>query len=180
VGAIPMRYLQGLGGRKTDGELQIEDSGVKFFITQRQPPRFSLSWDQVRSINFDDPGRTKANGASIFAFGVLGMASRKAFTIVTVVTVEAIGYLEAPWPVGTWNSVVPQILHEVPAASGKLFVNGRDFSKPVGSEAARSAPDPAEQLDPIEQIARLGELRDKGLLSPGEFEAKKQELMKRI
>lgn len=38
----------------------------------------------------------------------------------------------------------------------------------------------AGQIDPVEQIRRLAELRDQGLLSEEEFQAKRTELLGRI
>jgi Short C-terminal domain len=62
----------------------------------------------------------------------------------------------------------------------------RAFAAKVNSPAMRLGP-PSEPtaeatpvVDPVEQIRRLGELRDQGLLSPEEFEAKKAELLDRI
>lgn len=47
-----------------------------------------------------------------------------------------------------------------------------------------SEPEPPLQVapssDPIDQIKRLGELRDAGLITPEEFEAKKADLMSRL
>jgi hypothetical protein len=40
--------------------------------------------------------------------------------------------------------------------------------------------DVATPADPIEQLQRLGELRDSGIITAEEFEAKKMELMGRI
>jgi predicted RNA-binding Zn-ribbon protein involved in translation (DUF1610 family) len=39
---------------------------------------------------------------------------------------------------------------------------------------------PSSQPDPIEQLKRLGELRDSGVLTPDEFDAKKTELLTRL
>jgi hypothetical protein len=39
---------------------------------------------------------------------------------------------------------------------------------------------PALPDDPVDAIRRLGELRDAGLISPAEFEAKRAELLARI
>lgn len=47
---------------------------------------------------------------------------------------------------------------------------------PVAESAAPVAP----TADPMEQIRKLGELRDAGLLTPDEFEQKKRELLERI
>jgi predicted Zn-dependent peptidase len=47
-----------------------------------------------------------------------------------------------------------------------------------------AAPAPTPEIDTPEEVAdavsRLGELRDKGLITPEEFEAKKQELLGRL
>jgi hypothetical protein len=51
------------------------------------------------------------------------------------------------------------------------------ISVPGTSAPAGGAPDPA---DPIEQIRKLGDLRDAGVLTPEEFEAKKADLLKRV
>ena len=62
----------------------------------------------------------------------------------------------------------------------------RAFAAKVNSAAMRLGPpseptaDASPVVDPVEQIRRLGELRDQGLLSPEEFEAKKTELLDRL
>jgi hypothetical protein len=48
----------------------------------------------------------------------------------------------------------------------------------AGDAVTTSAPDPQSQA--MEQLRQLGELRDSGVLTPDEFEAKKAELLKRV
>ena len=59
-------------------------------------------------------------------------------------------------------------------------VNGVSFDFPGGPQQ-RPAPGagagPDDDADPIEKIERLGELRDKGLITPEEFEAQKRRLL---
>ena len=43
-----------------------------------------------------------------------------------------------------------------------------------------AAPAPAQQADMFEQLRKLGELRDAGIVTPAEFEAKKAELLSRM
>ena len=173
-GVIPVRYLQGYGGKVGPGELELSDAGVAF-LRRRNRPEWTCTWDDVRSIHFDDPGRTKANGAAIFAFGVLGLASRRAFNIVTVDSeARGLGYLETEWPLGTWRAVLPQILRDVPAAQGKLLLQGDD----LGGRSDAPAPEPAS--DPLEQLSRLAQLRDQGVVTAAEFEQKKAELLSRM
>jgi Short C-terminal domain len=51
---------------------------------------------------------------------------------------------------------------------------------PVSPKAPPDAPTSAAPEDPFAQIERLGELRDTGLLSDEEFEAKKAEVLGRM
>ena len=48
---------------------------------------------------------------------------------------------------------------------------------PAGAAAAPSAQPPAAQ-DPEERLRRLKDLRDKGLITPEEYETKRQEILK--
>jgi len=43
--------------------------------------------------------------------------------------------------------------------------------------AAAAAP---AEADPAETLARLADLRDKGIITPADYEAKKQEILARI
>jgi hypothetical protein len=52
------------------------------------------------------------------------------------------------------------------------------ISSPTASAAASTVTD--FRADPIEQLRRLGELRDAGVVTPEEFEAKKAELLGRL
>jgi hypothetical protein len=54
--------------------------------------------------------------------------------------------------------------------------NGITFDAVPGFPVAQPAAVPADEDDPLERIAKLGELRDKGLLTPEEFEAQKKRL----
>jgi hypothetical protein len=55
---------------------------------------------------------------------------------------------------------------------------------PAAPPVPAPAPQPTPEIDTAEEVAnavaRLGELRDKGLITPDEFEAKKQELLGRL
>jgi hypothetical protein len=53
----------------------------------------------------------------------------------------------------------------------------RAHQPPPGGPAG---PTPASELDPISVLEKLGELRDAGVLTAAEFEAKKAEILRRI
>jgi hypothetical protein len=63
------------------------------------------------------------------------------------------------------------------------FQKAANLIRTMASDAARPAQVVAPQpvpADPLEQLRRLGELRDSGILTPEEFEAKKAELLSRM
>jgi len=45
------------------------------------------------------------------------------------------------------------------------------------AQAAPAAPAPSEGPSYLEELEKLGELRDKGIITDAEFEAKKKELL---
>jgi hypothetical protein len=55
-------------------------------------------------------------------------------------------------------------------------VPGLTQPAPSGT-ASRSAPETADDDDPLDKIAKLGELRDQGIVTPEEFEAQKKRLL---
>ena len=55
-----------------------------------------------------------------------------------------------------------------------------DYVRSRLHKAPESAASVAPTVDPMEQIRKLGELRDAGVLTPEEFDQKKRELLERI
>ncbi len=66
-------------------------------------------------------------------------------------------------------------IESVLSDDGKRFAAA---ARKVLSRPAESAP--AAQADPLEQLKKLGELRDAGVISPEEFEQKKTDLLGKI
>jgi hypothetical protein len=96
---------------------------------------------------------------AVVLFGVAGLAARKK---------ESRSYLTVATQTGDYAFQVEGLL---PAALAALV-------SPVARHF--QAKGDAPKTDPIETIRRLGELRDEGLLTSEEFEAKKQELLKQL
>jgi hypothetical protein len=99
---------------------------------------------------------------AVVAFGVLGLAARRneKRAFLTLVT-EAGDYLVED------DEHLPVELRALLAP----------FLERLDIKVAEAGNDPT---DPIEQIRRLGELRDAGYITPEQFEAKRTELLGRI
>jgi Short C-terminal domain len=75
-----------------------------------------------------------------------------------------------------------ELLHDDPMAVQVRRAAARPRSGPTPADTA-SAPPAARIIqtpDPLDQIERLGSLRDRGLITDEEFESKKRELLDRM
>lgn len=133
------------GDRRRPCRLRFAPAGVALYVGKKAGV---YPWEQVRRIDFDDPGRTKANPAMIALFGVLGMASRRAFTIITLATASEDVYFEHDTPVGQWRGVAGRISEIVPAAAGRVFVDGApaNAAYPAPAYGQQSGIAPAPQV----------------------------------
>jgi hypothetical protein len=129
--------------------LRIVDAGIALLAKKQQS---TFPWDIVRRVSFDDPGRTKANVGAIAVFGVLGMASRRAFTVITVSTDEQAMYFENETAIGQWKASAFRIVEAIPASAGRVWVDGAQVAsshtEPLNSQTSFSAgwyPDPLGQ-----------------------------------
>jgi hypothetical protein len=172
VGDIAVTYVNKAGTFK--GKLRIDDAGVGLIFGRHHSG--SYAWDQVRRISFDDPGRTRASVGAIAVFGVLGLAARKSFSLITISVTDQDIYFTSPYAIGQWRASALRIAEDVPAGASKIYVDGRPV-QPI-SQTGGSSTDPP--VDVLEQLRRLGELRDSGVLTAGEFESKKAALLERL
>jgi hypothetical protein len=125
------------GGNSRRSTIYIDGNGVGMFFSKNQGGTFP--WDQVRRISFDDPGRTKANVGAIAVFGVAGMASRYAFSHLTISTLNDDTVFDVDEPVSYWRAAAARILDEAPIAAGRLFLEGQ----PVGAFPSSPTATPA-------------------------------------
>jgi hypothetical protein len=85
----------------------------------------SYDWRDIRTVSFDDPGRTKANIGAIALFGVLGLAGRQSFTLISISTTSEELFLEHNQPIAMWRSWARRLAEEeAPQARGRIVVNG--------------------------------------------------------
>ena len=143
---LPVTWIAGDG--KAKGLLQFNDHGVTVVIGKQQS---GYPWDQIHRVTLDDPGRTKASVGAIAAFGVVGLARRIAYTLITVSGSGQDIFFETKQPVSISRTFAYRVLHEIPAAAGRIFVDGVQLS----SEPARSLTPPAAWYPDPHDIQRL-------------------------
>ncbi|MDQ1521461.1 MAG: hypothetical protein QOI55_2534 [Actinomycetota bacterium] len=123
-----------------------------------------LPWTVVEGVRVEgvDQVTSRPSVGAVVAFGVLGLAARRneKRAFLTLVT-EAGDYLVED------DEHLPVELRALLAP----------FLERLDIKVAEAGNDPT---DPIEQIRRLGELRDAGYITPEQFEAKRTELLGRI
>lgn len=95
----------------------------------------------------------------------------RASTLISVTTTSDNLFFDNDMPIRSWRSLGARMVAEVPTLGGRLYVDGRLFG---GAQSSIPAP------DPFEQNRKLAELRDAGLISPDEFEAKRVDILSRI
>ncbi|MGD0198419.1 MAG: SHOCT domain-containing protein [Solirubrobacteraceae bacterium] len=132
------------------------------------------SWDQVEAIHVDGPDEIAARftATRLLALGPLGLAfkksKRQAETFITIEATSpgvALVAIEDARPVDIRGELLG-VMNAYLAARPATPVN------PVA---------PLEESSgPLEQIRKLGELRDQGVLTEEEFTAKKAELLQRL
>jgi hypothetical protein len=144
---IPVKYRS--DDRALPCVLRIVDAGIALLARKQQS---TFPWDTVRRVSFDDPGRTKANVGAIAVFGVLGMASRRAFTLITVSTDGQEMYFENETPIGQWKASAFRIVEAIPSSAGRVWVDGAQVAsshtEPLNSQTSFSPgwyPDPLGQ-----------------------------------
>jgi hypothetical protein len=104
--------------------LRIDQPGLEMWFGKKYG---IYTWDQIRRISFEDPGRTKASGPMLALFGLWGLASRRAFTLIIVSTQDEELLFDNDSPVGVWKASAKRIVDDVPAAGGKIYVDGEQL-----------------------------------------------------
>jgi hypothetical protein len=125
-----------------------------------------IPWQSVDAVAVEgvDQVRNRPSVGAVVAFGVLGLAARRK---------ESEAYLVIETADGAWALELPNM---VPAkVRADLSPVLRSLSTGTGHSALG-----VDQDDVVETIRRLGGLRDEGLLSEDEFNAKKVDLLGRL
>ena len=117
---IYAKYLSDGGSRAC--ALRIEDAGISVWFGKKMAGGYT--WDEIRRVSFDDPGRTKASVGALAMFGVLGLASIQAFTLITVSLQDVDIYFNANGPIAAWRAAVDRLVEQVSSAAGRTYVDG--------------------------------------------------------
>lgn len=158
----------------TEGPVDVVTAISEAGITLQWPegaswqPTF-IRWSSIEHLAVEgvEQYRNRPSVAAVVAFGVLGLAARRK---------ETESYLVIDTTDGTWAIEVSDVLPTKLRADLSPVLR----ALPEGTEH-REQPSPAsDEEDVIDTIRRLGELRDEGLLTDGEFNEKKAELLGRL
>jgi hypothetical protein len=155
------------------GTLRIDSEGVSTRIGAEQTG--SYSWDRVQRVCFDEPGRAKAPVQANALIGVLGMNVRAEYSLITVGLDDQELFFATPHAMRRWRAMEERMVDQVPELATRLHVDGAA----IGVDPY-PVPSPGPRIIVIEDIGRLGDLKDSGRLTAAEFNAKKAELLTRL
>lgn len=145
---------------------------VGAFLTKKSP------FEKLRSIKYSQQVQDKSKGGRAMAAMATGGLSRlaskeKRVLFLTVATDRKVHTLQATGGMGRTEDKAGLKLE----ALGQSLIEGVSSAAPVVVQVpvAHSAP-----VDPLEQLKKLGELRDAGVLSDEEFDTKKADILSRM
>jgi hypothetical protein len=180
--SFPINEARYLGGWSEHPEpskgslIRLDKDGIAFL--RIRGPVFVIPWRDITALEVEGPEQTERRVAAgrLLAFGVLGLAAQKTSrSSVLVVTTTSQG--QALFSTTRWNAAELRAkLVPITSRLGSAETN----SSPVPVSRMAAADEPADVADPVEQIRRLGELQEQGLLTAEEFTAKKAELLARL
>jgi hypothetical protein len=152
------------GNEKTSNSLVVDDKGLRY---RGLTTIFAIPWEQVTGMEIEGPEQAskRISGARVAMIGIFALAAKKKVksAVITVVTKDGD---EAVFQTHDWLALD---LH------AKLTpVLGQLHKHQPAEPTAAAAPSDADQ------IRKLAELRDQGILTEAEFQAKKTELLARI
>lgn len=147
---------------------QLTNHGVAVVVGRGNGIVFE-PWVAVQDFVLEGPDefRRRASAGRLLGFGLLGYitASGK-YSYITVHTAGGVIAFETPTAM---KHELKPLLHDVLKHYPQRGAAGTDERLSV-----------AVPVDPYEQLTKLASLRDRGIISPDDFEAKKKELLSRL
>jgi hypothetical protein len=170
VKTIP--FLTYLGGFA--GVTKHQTVGMHFGATQLTvettiggTPLWAMPYDKIKDIRIDTAEHLTAT--RLFLTGILAFGLKKKSRYLVVSFEDEHGLLQNPVFEGHRINDVQQTIYQL------IEITRVRPQKPPQPQQPQAAP-----IDVTEQIKKLGDLRDQGLLTEQEFDSKKQELLARM
>ena len=177
VTASDTQYLGGWSGHTktytgmSKKILRVDSEGVSLAAFKTI---FTIPWSVIVALEVEGPEQAsqRVTVTRALAVGVFALAAKKKSKAAVLIVRTQDGE-EALFQ--TEKYTAPELRTKLTPFISQLRVAQAQSPAPV--EAAKPS---GVDSDPVEQIRKLGELRDQGLLTPEEFEAKKTELLGRL
>jgi hypothetical protein len=164
-------YLGGLPGDKGGykGNLIADDECLGMGMVS--PKKSPVRWDEMDSISFDSETAAKSRVGKALLFEIIAFAAKNAKTAATITVTRKDGNV-AIWQIDKMTGA---------QVRAKL----QPFMFEHGVKCLDDAPLPtaapaAPEADPAEQLKKLGDLHDSGLLTDEEFAAKRAALVDKL
>ena len=147
------------------GDVLVNVQGIRF---QNNGINELFLWDDLESVEFESMSKEKSRVANVAVFGVLGLGARSSMTQ---------SVLEAQHSDGRHLALVFTDIDPI-SIRVKLTAALRSVDRQLGrTESCISDSSGAKGSEFAESLLRLGEMREKGLLSDEEFHEAKRRLL---
>jgi hypothetical protein len=152
------------GNEKTANSLLVGPTGLRY---RAITTLFAIPWEQVTGIEVEGPEQAskRITATRLLTIGVFALAAQKK-TKAAVITVTTTDGGEAVFQTHDWLAL------DLRAKLTPVLSHFRNQQT-----AEQSAPPPTSAAD---EIRKLADLRDQGILTEAEFQSKKTELLSRI
>ena len=178
VTASDTQYLGGWSGHTktytgmSKKILRVDTNGVSLVAFKTI---FTIPWSVIVALEVEGPEQAsqRVTVTRALAVGVFALAAKKkskaAVLIVRTPDGEEALFQTEKYTAAELRTKLTPFISQLRVAQAQSPAPVEAAAKPSGVDS-----------DPVEQIRKLGELRDQGLLTPEEFEAKKTELLGRL
>jgi hypothetical protein len=157
------RYVTQRAGTKamSTGTIKIGADGIRWHGFYRFP-KVEIAWPDLQEIMVDGESLQKVSVGAVATFGVLGLGAKKRRTMTRLAFVTTTG----------------EHAFEIDRTDPSAIRNRlRPVTDAMPAQAQTAPANPPVVVSIADELAKLGALRDQGLLSPDEFEVQKGRLL---
>ena len=174
--AAYVTYLGGFAGVTTQHSVKMRFEATKAIVEDspllgKGQVLWVMPYNKIRSTRVDTTENLTA--ARLLLTGILAFGLKKKHRYLVVSFEDEYGLIQNPVFEGMWMNLAGNKLYE--------RIGAARAAQAQQTQAAKQPQEPqTAPIDVTEQIKKLGELRDQGLLTQQEFDSKKQELLARM